>query len=199
MHRVEVQVHFVRVKIKHTYSDYPQLPHQNNILDKADLSAHAELHHLVYSVCLQLDVCECFGATAAFILPLPLPLYIVAKITGDRPLFPGASAQTLLSARAAGEVVWRRWHPTRTGFIYSAPSMRRRGEKRRQWKATVIAINCQSHLHPEAQPPPSTLNKHSLKMEAMAAQWLAGRIWVWVPEGLCELAWSLVSLYVGTS
>lgn len=29
--------------------------------------------------------------------------------------------------------------------------MRRRREKRRQWKATVIAINCQSHLQPEAQ------------------------------------------------
>lgn len=74
--------------------------------------------------------------------------------------FPGRSAQTLLSACAAGSRLMAIAPDTHRFHIFSL-SMRRQREKRRQWKAAVIAINCQSHLHPEAQPPLNRQNKHA--------------------------------------
>lgn len=86
---------------------FPMAPTlKKKIFNKADLSAHAKLHHLVYCVCY-IGICESASAQHPSSCHYFSPLYCCQNHRWQA-TFPGRSAQILFSANAAGAVIWRR-------------------------------------------------------------------------------------------
>ena len=165
VHRFDVQVDSethpqYTSKNKHTYSDYPQLPHQKRSWTRQIL-AHMLNFITLFTVSVYSWMCESASAPQQPSSCHYCSALYCCQNHRWQATFPGRlGTNPPLGARCRQRHLTAIAPDTHTFHIFSL-SMRRQREKRRQWKATVSAINCQSHLHPEAQPFLNPQNKHT--------------------------------------